>query len=227
MALSMLLAAMNAIRKASVHWPWLLVTAILFSPIFMIISAERPPPERFEQRTYATTDKASIPPAVIDHTDPTLECFNLTTPRSYPVDTPDCEFAIDAIFHDPAGVMEMTQFSHNPMHLGTYKIPAYWAVGRCLILLSSANETAVDTFRLADVILKAQKIIDQCPPNSKKSLGGIATIGHRASFFVVVNGPADDEPTTRRNRTRPLATGPSIIPGLVADPNLATIDELL
>jgi len=199
----------------------------------MILSAESLPPERFEQRTYATRDKSTIPPTTIDHTDRTLECFNLTTPRSYPIDVSDCEFAIDAIFHDPVGVMEMTQFSHNPTHVGIYKIPAHWAVGRCLVLLTSADEMAVDTFRLVDVILKAQKIIEQCPPNSKRNLGGLATIGHRNGFFVAVNGPVDDDDESpmmtvgRGNGTRLVVGGGRNLTGLVADPRLATIDELL
>lgn len=227
MNLSMFSPAMAYTRKAIAQWPWLFISVVLASPIVMIISAEPPPPERSEVRTYATSEKSSIPPAVIDHTDPTLECFNLTTPRSYPVDTADCEFVIEAIYHDPAGVMTMTQFSHNPTHSGTYQIPAHWGIGQCLILLTSADETAVDTFRLADVIVKAQKIIDQCPPNSKKHLGGLATIGHRASFFVAVNGPIDDAPVTNRNFTTSITIGPPNMTGLVADPNLATIDELL
>lgn len=224
---SMFSPVMASIKKATVQWPWLIVIAVISFPIFMIISAEPPPPESFEQRTYATLDKNSIPPAIIEHTDPTMECFNLATPRCYPVNTPDCELVIEAIYHDPAGVMEMTQFSHNPAHTGTYRTPAHWAVGNCLILLTSANETAVDTFRLADVIVKAQKIIDQCPPNSKKSLGGLATIGHRASFFVAVNGLVDPGSTTAMNLTKPPTLSPQNMTGLVADPNLATIDELL
>ncbi len=93
---------------------------------------------------------------------------------------------------------------------------------------------AVDTFRLVDVILKAQKIIEQCPPNSKRNLGGLATIGHRNGFFVAVNGPVDDDDewpmmTTvgRGNGTRLVVGGGRNLTGLVADPRLATIDELL
>lgn len=48
---------------------------------------------------------------------------------------------------------------------------------------------AVDTFRLADVIFKAERIMAECPPKSKKALGGIALVGHGESFFVAVNGP--------------------------------------
>lgn len=57
------------------------------------------------------------------------------------------------------------------------------------MVLTSADDDATDTFRLADVIVKAERIIDECPPKSKKSLGGLATVGHGHSFFVAVNGP--------------------------------------
>lgn len=49
----------------------------------------------------------------------------------------------------------------------------------------------MDTFRLADVIAKAMRIIDQCPPGSKRALGGMALVGHGQTFFVAVNGPPD------------------------------------
>lgn len=59
--------------------------------------------------------------------------------------------------------------------------------------MTSGADLAVDTFRLADVVVKALRIIDECPPRSKKALGGIALVGHGQTFFVAVNGP-DLEP---------------------------------
>lgn len=56
------------------------------------------------------------------------------------------------------------------------------------MLLTSYGDLSVDTFRLADVIAKALRIIDECPPKSKKSLGGIALVGHGETFYVEVNG---------------------------------------
>ena len=37
--------------------------------------------------------------------------------------------------------------------------------------------------------MKATRIIEECPPKSKKSLGGLALVGNGATFFVAVNGP--------------------------------------
>lgn len=31
--------------------------------------------------------------------------------------------------------------------------------------------------------------MQECPPKSKKSLGGLALVGHGETFFVAVNGP--------------------------------------
>lgn len=66
------------------------------------------------------------------------------------------------------------------------------AVGGCVVILTSANETMTDRFQLADVIVKAREIIAICPGQSKTHLGGIALIGHGKTFFVAVNGPHDD-----------------------------------
>lgn len=33
------------------------------------------------------------------------------------------------------------------------------------------------------------RIIEQCPPLSKKSLGGLALVGNGETFFVAINGP--------------------------------------
>ena len=57
----------------------------------------------------------------------TLECFNLTTPKSFPIDVDDCEYAIDAVIRDPAGVMNFNTFSHGKED-GTYTVPATWSV---------------------------------------------------------------------------------------------------
>lgn len=61
-----------------------------------------------------------------------------------------------------------------------------------MIILTSADDSATDTFQLADVIVKARGIIAECPGQSKTHLGGIALIGHGKTFFVAVNGPYVD-----------------------------------
>ncbi|KAF6221547.1 hypothetical protein HO133_002403 [Letharia lupina] len=115
------------------------------------------------------------PPPISNPSPPTadrsIECFNLTTPKAYPVDPNDCPPAIDALYHDPSGV------------------PFAWQYGSCQVLLTSGLPGALDTFRLADVIVQALRIIEECPPLSKKALGGLGLVGRGQAFFVAVNGP--------------------------------------
>lgn len=91
--------------------------------------------------------------------------------------------------------MSLQRFSHDPAPPSRpgggadFRVPHAWRFGACEVLLTSGGAGAVDTFRLADVIVKAERIIGECPPKSKKSLGGLALVGHGQTFFVAVNGP--------------------------------------
>lgn len=84
--------------------------------------------------------------------------------------------------------MTLQQFSRNARLPSTFRVPFAWQYGGCQVLLTSATDLSVDTFRLADVIGKATRLMDECPPRSKKALGGIALVGHGQSFFVALNG---------------------------------------
>ena len=52
-----------------------------------------------------------------------------------------------------------------------------------------------DRFRLADVIIAAQKILAECPQISKHRLGGLALVGNKQGFFVAVNVSCDFIPS--------------------------------
>ena len=78
----------------------------------------------------------------------------------------------------------------DPSPPSIYEIPSAWRVENCLILLTAADDTAVDEFRLVDVIERAQLILRKCVKYSKTSLGGVATLGLK-TFFVAVDGPPD------------------------------------
>ncbi|KAL6717659.1 hypothetical protein ACLMJK_005574 [Lecanora helva] len=84
--------------------------------------------------------------------------------------------------HGLAGQISVNSNSHSSTNR---------EAGNCIIILTSGAETTTDTFRLVDVAVKAQQIIDECPWKSKKHLGGLALIGNRKHFFVAVNGPDD------------------------------------
>ena len=40
--------------------------------------------------------------------------------------------------------------------------------------------------------MAAQRILDECVPISKTSLGGLALVGNMKGLFVAVNGPAPE-----------------------------------
>ncbi len=91
--------------------------------------------------------------------------------------------------------MTMQRFSRRslPALQSVFYVPFAWQIGSCQILLTSAGDKAVDTFRLVDVIAKAMRVIETCPPNSKTALGGITPVGNGQTFYVGINGP-DNSP---------------------------------
>ena len=86
--------------------------------------------------------------------------------------------------------MALQRFSRDPaLAASTFQVPFAWQYGSCQVLLTSGVAGALDTFRLADVIVQALRIIEECPPLSKKALGGLGLVGGGQTFFVAVNGP--------------------------------------
>ncbi|CAD6586282.1 MAG: hypothetical protein ASARMPREDX12_002321 [Alectoria sarmentosa] len=123
---------------------------------------------------------------------PNLDCFNTTSHLAFPVDPDDCLNAIDLLLHDPTGVMTPKTYSWHARKPGSFGLPADWHDGRCQILLTTGIPDAVDEFRLVEVIVAAQRILDECVPISKTSLGGLALVGNMKGLFVAVNGPAPE-----------------------------------
>lgn len=85
--------------------------------------------------------------------------------------------------------MTLKTFSWHAREPGSFGIPADWHDGRCQILLTTGIPDAVDEFRLVEVIVVARRILDECVPVSKTSLGGLALVGNMKGLFVAVNGP--------------------------------------
>lgn len=123
---------------------------------------------------------------------PDLDCFNTTSHLAYSLDPEDCLKAIDLILHDPTGVMTPHAYSWHAREPGSLWIPVDWHDSRCQILLTTGVPDAVDEFRLVEVIVAAQRILDDCVPMSKTSLGGLSLVGNMKGLFVAVNGPAPD-----------------------------------
>ena len=74
----------------------------------------------------------------------------------------------------------------------SFGVPAKWAVGQCVILLTTGRMDAVDEFRLVDVAVGARKVLDECVAVSKAGLGGLALVGNGKGYFVAVNGPGPE-----------------------------------
>ncbi|KAK4695667.1 hypothetical protein P7C71_g2132, partial [Lecanoromycetidae sp. Uapishka_2] len=143
-------------------------------------------PEPYAPAFNISIDALALPNASLSYNN--VDCFNATTALAFPLDPDDCDNAIELLFHDPSGVMNVQQFSHHA-EAGGFGTPADWHDGRCQVLLTSGLEGVTDKFRLVDVIVAAQRIIAECPPKSKTSLGGLSLVGNMKGFFVAVNGP--------------------------------------
>ena len=142
---------------------------LLFIPsVFICATSSLPsPPPSFHPLVLPTSTTNNATLSLPDPTAPylagsTLECFNLTSPETYPVEVEDCEFAIEAILHDTAGAMELNTFSYHP-EPGGYEIPATWYV---TVLRSLDSEIR---FRVPTGGAKHsfQTPIPQCQPSPK------------------------------------------------------------
>lgn len=143
---------------------------------------------------------ATLPPSNLTTPNPIppphmarLDCFNATSQRAFPVDPDDCRNAIDLILRDPSGVMTSQTYSWHARIPGSFGVPADWHDGHCSILLTTGLLDAVDVFKLVEVIVVVQRILDECVPISKTSLGGLALVGNLQGFFVAVNGPEPED----------------------------------
>ena len=152
-----------------------------------------------------------------------LKCFDPGTERVQPVDPDHCRHVIELILHEPTGVMKKQLFGHkqNPPNPDIYEVPSVWRVGRCFILLTSQDESAVDEFRLVDVVERAELILRDCVAFSKRRLGGLATLGLK-TFFVTVDGPPNFAGEAGGNRTIPVLSGGTNGSAVDVDSSLAS-----
>lgn len=85
--------------------------------------------------------------------------------------------------------MDPRTFSWHARVAGSFGIPANWVVPGCEIALTSGLVGAVDRFGLVEVVVVAQRILDECVSGSKYALGGLGLVGNGRGLFVTVNGP--------------------------------------
>lgn len=98
-------------------------------------------------------------------------------------------------------------YSKNPRR-GLHPLPLHWISGDCLILVSCENSRDAYTFRFADVLPVARKVIDTCvgtrisPRWGLLKWGGMDVLGDSVTFYVsVLSAPPDAVPMEVVNQT--------------------------
>ncbi|KAL9099729.1 MAG: hypothetical protein Q9163_004818 [Psora crenata] len=125
-----------------------------------------------------------------------IHCFDPTEMKVVPVDLHLCALAIDNIIQrdGPEAFMKQQTFYFGPNPPETcHIVPDSWYVkrepGSCEVIVSTGAARAEDVFRLSDIAILAQVIVDKCAtPIAKQTLGGLGMVGNNKGFFVAVNG---------------------------------------
>ena len=108
----------------------------------------------------------------------------------------DCRNALTVLARAPDFTTPKT-YSKNPRR-EALSIPKGWVAGDCLIMVSCDNDRDAYTFRLADVLAVAKKIVDNCvatrvsPKWGLLRWGGIDVLGNSLTFYVSVFKPLRD-----------------------------------
>ena len=117
----------------------------------------------------------------------------------------DCRATLLILAQNPDFTIPI-RFSKNPRR--GLKIPRGWTSGECIIFVSCENDRDAYTFRFADVLLAAKKIVDRCvgtEMTEKWGLlrwGGIDELGDSETFYVSVGRPYP--PTTAAGSVGPV-----------------------
>ena len=102
----------------------------------------------------------------------------------------DCRDALLKLATAP-DFTSLRSYSKNPRR-GLRRLPLDWQSGECLILVSCENDRDAYTFRFADVLPVARKVIDTCvgtkmsPRWGLLRWGGMDVLGDSQTFYVSV-----------------------------------------
>lgn len=118
------------------------------------------------------------------------------TPGTSPVigetNLKDCRDALLVLARNPDFTIPL-RFSKNPRR--GFKIPRGWTSGECIIFVSCENDRDAYTFRFADVLVVAKRIIDKCVDTETEEewgvlrWGGVDELGDSETFYVSVGKP--------------------------------------
>ena len=134
--------------------------------------------------------------------DPNIQATNLK----------DCRDALLVLAHAPDFTTPKS-YSKNPRR-GLHPLPLAWSSGDCLIMVSCENDRDAYTFRFADILPIARKVIYTCvetkvsPTWGLLKWGGMDVLGDSPTFYVSVlkvrdsaNLSANAVPVEMVNRT--------------------------
>lgn len=117
----------------------------------------------------------------------------------------DCRAALLILARNPDFTIPMS-FSKNPRR--GIKVPRGWTSGECIIFVSCENDRDAYTFRFADVLVVAKKIVDKCVGTETEEKwgllrwGGVDELGDSETFYVSVGKPYP--PTTAAGSVGPV-----------------------
>ena len=126
-------------------------------------------------------------------------CFTpLSVPGIKETNLRDCRVALNVLARVPDFTTRFS-FSKNPRR--GIKVPRGWLAGDCIILVSCENDRDAWTFRFADVLAVAKRIIDACVGEEGTERwevlrwGGVEMLGASETFYVSVGRPAEPSPS--------------------------------
>ena len=104
----------------------------------------------------------------------------------------DCRDALAILARNPDFTTPF-HFSKNPRR--GIRVPRGWKSGDCLILVSCENDRDAYTFRFADVLVVAKRLVDNCVEGRVSERwgllrwGGVDDLGASETFYVSVGKP--------------------------------------
>ena len=120
-------------------------------------------------------------------------CFTPdTSPNIGEANSKDCRDTLLLLARSPDFTTPM-RFSKNPR--SGVKVPRGWRSGDCLIFVSCENDRDSYTFRFADVLVVAKRIVDNCVGTTVTEKwgilrwGGVDILGDSETFYVSVGKP--------------------------------------
>ena len=138
---------------------------------------------------YTTSTIINLRPTALNRVEG--HCFTpLQDPNIGATNLKDCRDALLKLATAPDFTTPRS-YSKNPRR-GLRRLPLDWSSGDCLILVSCENDRDAYTFRFADVLPVARRLIDVCvgtevsPTWGLLKWGGMDVLGDSQTFYVSV-----------------------------------------